>query len=482
MSGGRPSQLEEFDEAWVVELPASMVRRGLAAMPSAPPPPPKLAPPGISDQDVVDLLGLGIIASWRECVQRDPLGTERGSRVGLADLTKDFMAWNSCQRTRCSDFVYRKACALLSIGSPDDAVAVKKCCVFLCMYKARAVEWGKDPKARNGAPPFFTTAVQPGGEEPVSVTFPAPFVNYHSPNVMWRSCFSAMTCIVRALDETLWDGIDAPVLRMWRDARSVADIANLYVELKWGVPKSRQRNPAMWLSTLVNSALGDEVLRVKDYEALSDKMRSLERCIRCGVYLTPQLAAAHMEPLRHWSSRLVISRNGFVAVYGGHVRLLTWTVFCNNLSMFQHLLACPDVDVNARTILNNGGMTEFTPLHATATMLASKPTAEVMLKMLLDRPDLNISCQDADGNTVLHLLVNALTSSSSSVIGVLWPRFLRAILRVKQLGVPLLARDRRNHYTARDVLMRSDNLRILQNLSGRTVPTVAAELEQALSL
>ena len=80
MSGSRPPQLEEFDKDWVPELPASMVARGLAALPKRRPPAPpqqspkqqqspKPPPPDISDHDVdemVDMIGLGVISSWQE--------------------------------------------------------------------------------------------------------------------------------------------------------------------------------------------------------------------------------------------------------------------------------------------------------------------------------------------------------------------------------------------------------------------------------
>jgi hypothetical protein len=502
MFGERPPQREEFDEDSVFELPASMVRRGLAAMPSAAPPPPKVPPPGISDQDVVDLVGHGIIASWRECVQRDPLGTERGGRVGLADLTKDLMAWNSCQRTSCSDFVYRKACALLSIGDPDDAVATKKCCVFLCMYRARAEHLDKYLKAANDVRHFVATGLQPGdadmpgvyvmdGDEPVSGTFPSPlrFVNFHSPNVMWRSCFSAMTCIVRALDETLLDGIDSPVLRMWRDARSEADMANLYAEFKWGVPKSRQRTPA-WLPMVVTCALGTERQRVIHSLVANMQSSALARCVQQTVYISPEAAAADLERLKQtytdeYHERFVLSMNGFMSVTGAHVRLLTATVLWDNLTMFQHLLTCPDVDVNARTIVSGGGMTEFPPLLAIPVILAAKQNAFIMLRMLLKRQDLDIGATDERGNTVLHALVHALVRLEAHQIAMHWRLFFYAIVEVKLKGAPLLARERRSHRTAREALMHSDGLPSLMNIRV-TGPgdyrTAAHVLEAALTL
>lgn len=497
MEEWRPPQLEEFDKAWVPELSASMVVRGLAALPSAPPPAPpsKAPPPGISDQDVVDMVGLGIIASWRERVRRDPLGTERGSRVCLSDLTKEFVAWNSCQLMGCSEMVYREACAALSMGDPDEAAAVKKRSSFLIKYRQRAHCWDQYLASKKAVRDFISEAWQEDeenapdmdeseAEEPVNAAFPSPmdFSVATARRGEWACCFSAMTCIVRALDETLWDSIDSPILRMWRDARSAADLANVYAEVKWGVPKSRQRNPAVWLTQLLTCAMGSERDVVMD--ALVENTNAVMSRVKCMEYSHVGMLKLDFNLLRYLvgAPLFKLSLNGFYSVHGTRVRLLTATVLLNNLVMFEYLLSCPEVDINARTIVNDGGMSEFPALLAIPCMLASKPQAEVMLNLLLQREDLAIGAKDCEGQTVLHVLVERLLLLPRVQLAARWHTFLRAILNVKQAGAPLLARNRRGHHTARDILLRSDKWTDLKDLRGRMATTAADELELALSL
>lgn len=480
---GKQAKLDDND-SWTPELPASMVRRGLAALPDAPPPPPKVPPPGADSQDMWDLVALGIIASWREQVKlvypHGELSLMDGVPACLGDLTSELLAWNSCQRLGCSEIVFREACAVLSMGDPDAHAAEQKRCAFMQQYQPCAIEWNQIP----------TSLIRRRGREHEGGPRYFPRVDLGAATARrgpWGSCFCALTSLVCAADDNMWDNKpDFTVLRLWRDAASHADLANVYAEVKWGISKQRRQwNPVMWLTQLATCAMGAD--RDPVMNALYSNMGHMTECIRHTVYISSAAAAADLQRYKEQCNPFVLSMNGFVNFDGTHLRILTATVLWNNVSLFRHLLSLPEVDINARTIVDYGGMTDFPPLLAIPIMLASKVDAQVMLHLLLARADLEIEATDLKGNTVLHLLVTELLGQQSHKLPTIWMRFANAMQAVRSRGVPLMARggaaDVRHRRTARDTLMQDARVQRLMDLPSfrkRHYRSAAAEIEAIL--
>lgn len=475
---GKQAKLDD-DDSWTPELPASMVRRGLAALPDAPPPPPKVPPPGADSQDLWDLVALGIIASWRERVQLYPYGKYSemdGICACLTDLTRELLAWNSCQRLGCSEIVFREACAVLSMGDPDALAAEQKRYAFMQQYQPRAAEWNQ----------FMTSLTRRLGHEHDGGPSYFPRVDLGATTArrgLWGSCFCAMTSLVCATDDNMWDNEpNFTVLRLWRDAASHADLANVYAEVKWGISKRRRQwNPITWLTQLATCAMGAD--RDPVMNALYSNMGHMTECIRHTVYISSAAAAADLQRYKEQCTPFVLSMNGFVNFDGTHLRILTATVLWHNVALFQHLLSLPEVDINARTIVDDGGMTDFPALLAIPIMLASKVDAQVMLHLLLARGDLEIEATDHDGNTVLHLLVAELLNQQSHQLPTIWIRFANAMRAVLSRGVPLMARDLRHGRTARDTLMQDARVVRLMDLPSFATShyrSAAAELESIL--
>lgn len=87
--------------------------RALHTAPAPPPPPPPLPPPGIDTQDVVDLLGLGILDRWSDDVRADR------KDATFNKLCINLGAWGVSQRLTCSEHVWCSACTAFGISTVE---------------------------------------------------------------------------------------------------------------------------------------------------------------------------------------------------------------------------------------------------------------------------------------------------------------------------------------------------------------------------
>lgn len=473
------------------ELSGSMKRRGVQILgelvANTPAQSRKLPMPGVETADVIDLVGLGIVHAWQDRVQKDPLGQGNEARVCLTNLSQELLAWHGCQATGCSEVVFREACACLCVGDDDEKKAMANRDRVMRIYRKRSATWNEYLNANKAIaqhyaehyPEKIAEADESEPEEPVSKTFPNPAAfagtsKSTSETYSWRVCFQMLSCILRALDETLQDGIDAPVLRMWRDAQSADDIINVYSELKHGISADRIKNPASWAPGLLLTSI-ELPTRSDTINKMVDNMDDMfvmaaTKHFTDTAHVARKLKSYGDKP----GCRLVLSYNGYVAEYDEdengvpkrtYMRWLMATALHINYPFFQHLLAQPDVDVNARTWNDNRApFSGLTTLLALPLILGNdfNSVPLQMMKDLLMHKDINPAVMDPHGHTVLHSLVDNIpdekvaTHNTHHATRLLqkWDNFLEAMRCCKAAGTPVQTRTTKTQHTAGELFER----------------------------